>query len=207
MARLVSRKRSELTRQITPPAKAVNRDKFSEPSPRNRHFSALVEGKVYVWAGNTDGTKDVCLYHFDPLTESWSQSDCIGPNPPGCKDAACASAGHHLYVYGGRDKENARYHSSLHQLDLRTKTWRMISSDGPRRKRSCGLVHVAGDLSSYLLLFGGEDEGFNDTDEIHMFDLNEGEKEGAMCYGYHLLYIWGLVHVMKCELKCMIVRP
>ena len=182
---------------------AVNHDKFSEPSQRDGHVSALVDGKVFVWGGDTGRTEDADhCYHFDTLTESWSQSDCIGPTPPGFVLAACASAGHHLYVYGGRDKEK-RHYSSLHQLDLRTNTWRMISSDGPRRKRACGLVHVTGDLSSYLLLVGGRDEGYNDTDEIHMFDLNEGEKEGAMCYGY----IWGLVHVMKCELKCIIVRP
>ena len=165
---------------------AVNRDKFSEPSPRDGHVSALVDAKVYVWGGDSGGTRDANhCYHFDPLLESWSQSDCIGPTP-GLELAACASAGHHLYVYGGRDKEGGRLYSSLHQLDLRTNTWRMISSDhdGPRRKIACGLVHVAGDVSSHLLLIGGEYEDEQDTDEIHMFDLNEGEKECAMCYGY-----------------------
>ena len=188
---------------------AVNRDKFSEPSPRNGHVSALVDGsKVYVWGGTT-GDADHC-YHFDPLSESWSQSDCIGPDRGGAY-AACASAGHHLYVYGGRDGIDGRLYSSLHQLDLRTNTWRMISSDHdgprPRRKIACGLVHVAGDVSSHLLLIGGEDEDLQDTNEIHMFDLNEGEKEGAMCYGHPPPFIWGLVHVMNGELKCMIVRP
>ena len=164
---------------------AVNRDKFSEPSPRQGHVSALVDAKVCVWGDtNTEGTKDANhCYHFDPLLESWSQSDCIGPTP-GLQYAACASAGHHLYTYGGRDVGDGCY-SSLHQLDLRTNTWRMISlsaHDWPRRKIACGLVHV----SSHLLLIGGEDEDRQDTDEIHMFDLNEGEKEGAMCYGHPL---------------------
>ena len=161
---------------------AVNRDKFSEPSPRHGHVSALVDGKVYVWGGYTEGTEDA-TYHFDPLSESWSQSDCIGPTPRGLDSAACASAGHHLYVYGGCDKQS-RLYSSLHQLDLRTNTWKTISSDhdGPRRKQGCRMLA----LSSHLLLIGGRHELNKDTDEIHMFDLKKGEKEGAMCYGYPL---------------------
>ena len=159
---------------------AVNRDKFSEPSPRDSHISALVDGKIYVWGGDTGGTSDANhCYHFDPLSESWSQSDCIGPTS-GLESAACASAGHHLYVYGGCD-EKGRYCSSLHQLDLRTNTWRMISSDGPRRKLGCGLTVY--DSSSNLLLIGGEDEDGNFTDEIHTFNLKEGEEEeGAMSH-------------------------
>ena len=159
---------------------AVNRDKFSEPSRRVSHVSALVDGKVFLWGGDTEGTEDTACYHFDPITESWSLSDCIGPTPPGLQDAACASAGHHLYVYGGEDKEN-HYYSSLHQLDLRTNTWRTISSDhdGPRRKVGCGLTVY--DSSSNLLI-GGQDKDYNDTDEIHTFNLKEGEEEGAMSY-------------------------
>ena len=161
---------------------AVNRDKFSEPSPRNAHVSALVDGKVYVWGGYARPAEDAATINcFQPLWESWSQSDCIGPTPSGLRYAACASAGHHLYVYGGCDKEG-RYYSSLHQLDLRTNTWRMISSGraqgGPKRKVSCGLTVY--DSSSNLLLIGGQDEHGFTTDEIHTFDLKEGEEEGAM---------------------------
>ena len=161
---------------------AVNRDKFSEPSPRSYHVSALVDGKVYVWGGDTRPAEDAATINcFQPLWESWSQSDCIGPTPPGLLFAACASAGHHLYVYGGRDEER-RCYSSLHQLDLRTNTWRMISScwGGPKRKIGCGLTVY--DSSSNLLLIGVQDEHGNTTKEIHTFDLKEGEEEGAMSY-------------------------
>ena len=159
---------------------AVNRDKFSEPSPRIQHVSALVDGKVCVWGGVTRPAEDAATINcFQPLWESWSQSDCIGPTLPGLLFAACASAGHHLYVYGGRDEEG-RYSIFLHQLDLRTNTWRMISNDGPRRKRACGLT-VYGS-SSNLLLIGGQDEDGNTTEKIHTFNLKEGEEEGAMSY-------------------------
>ena len=161
---------------------AVNRDKFSEPSPRSEHVSALFDGKVYVWGGDTRPAEDAATINcFQPLGESWSQSDCIGPTPPGLQYAACASAGHHFYVYGGRDEELRNY-SSLHQLDLRTNTWKMISSghDGPRNNIGCGLTVY--NSSSNLLLIGGQDKGYNDTDEIHTFNLKEGEEECAMSY-------------------------
>ena len=161
---------------------AVNRDKFSEPSPRDVHVSALVDGKVCVWGGRTRPAEDAATINcFQPLWESWSRSDCIGPTPCGIHYAACASAGHHFYVYGGRDEER-RYYSSLHQLDLRTNTWRMISSDhdGPRKNIGCGLTFY--NSSSNLLLIGGQDKGYNATDEIHTFNLKEGEEECAMSY-------------------------
>ena len=161
---------------------AVNRDKFSEPSPRHQHVSALVGGKVCVWGGDTWPAEDPATINcFQPLWESWSQSDCIGPTPCGLHCAACASAGHHFYVYGGRDEES-RYYSSLHQLDLRTNTWRMISSDhdGPRKNIGCGLTFY--NSSSNLLLIGGQDKDYNATDEIHTFNLKEGEEECAMSY-------------------------
>ena len=155
---------------------AVNRDKFTEPSLRGRPVSALVDGKVCVWGGDTVDTSDANhCYHFDPLSESWSQSDCIGPTPELEREfaiAACASAGHHLYVYGERDEKGD---SSFHQLDLRTNTWRMISSDGPSMICGCGLTVY--DSSSNLLLIGGEDEDGNITDKIHTFNLKEGEEE------------------------------
>ena len=157
---------------------AVNRDKLSEPFPRQGHVSALVDGKVYVWGADTGGAENATIiYSFHPLSESWSRIECLGPTPPGLEYAACASAGHHLYVYGGRGKEGG--HSNfLHQLDLRRNTWRMISSDGPGKKRGCGLM--ACDLSSHLhlLLIGGRDGDHKDTNEIHMFDLNECKREG-----------------------------
>ena len=141
----------------------------------------MVDGKVYVWGGDTRPAEDAATINcFQPLWESWSQSDCIGPTPSGLYYAACASAGHHFYVYGGHDE--SRYYSSLHQLDLRTNTWRMISSDhdGPKKKIGCGLIFY--NSSSNLLLFGGEGEGGNITDEIRNFNLKEGEEEGAMSY-------------------------
>ena len=162
-----------------------------EPSPRWCHYSALVEEKFCVCGGRT---KDFLqekseltssVHCFDPLLEFWDVNKIGGVPHPGLYAGACASAGHHVYLYGGHD--GSRYQSSLHQLDTRSWTWKQLSSSGPMRKIGCGLVAH----DSKLVLFGGY--GYPSgptqpgaefikatgnggwTNEVHTFDLKEGE--------------------------------
>ena len=120
------------------------------------------------------------VHCFDTLLEFWDENKVNGVPPPGLYGGACASAGHHVYMYGGYD--GSRRQSSLHQLDTRSWTWKQLSSAGPMRKSRCGMV--AND--SKLVLFGGygfpsgptqPGAEFNGgwTDEVHTFDLKEGE--------------------------------
>ncbi len=169
---------------------------FSEPSPRFGQFSALVEGKLCVWGGRTKDfykkKSDLAssVHRFDPLQESWENNITSGPTPPGLYDGACASAGHHLYHYGGSD--GSQRHGSLHQLDTRSWRWKQLSGPGgPMRKSGCGMVAY----KSSLVVFGGygapsgptppgaelilstkytDSRGW--TNELHTFDLEEGEE-------------------------------
>ena len=127
---------------------------------------------------------------FDPLLEFWDVNKTSGVPPTWLHLGACASAGHHVYLYGGTD--GPRPQSSLHQLDTRSWTWKQLSSSGPMRMG----VHVCGMVAhdSKLVLFGGygfpsgptqpgaefiKDSRYTDgrgwTNEIHTFDLKEGE--------------------------------
>ena len=177
----------------------------SEPSPRWGQLSAVVEGKLCLYGGRTkDFLKEKSglassVHSFDPFLDYWSEArayillrrlsedNCSGVPPPGLYGGACASVGHHVYVYGGSD--GSARQSSLHQLDTRTWTWKQLSSCGPMRKIGCGMVGYG----SNLVLFGGygipsgptqpgtefvkysksTDGGW--TNELHTFDLNEGE--------------------------------
>ena len=166
---------------------------FSEPSPRWGQLSAVVEEKLCVYGGRT---KDFLneksglassVHSFDGLLESWYSED-TGDPPPGLYGGACASAGHHVYVYGGVD--GPAYQGSLHQLDTRTRTWKQLSSTGPMRKTGCKMVAY----DSNLVLFGGYGipsgptqpgaefvknskytDGSGWTNELHTFDLIKGE--------------------------------
>ena len=130
------------------------------------------------------------VYCFDPLLEFWDVNKTSGDPPPGLYAGACASAGHHVYLYGGRDI--SYYQSFLHQLDTRSWKWKQLSSAGPGPMKKCGCRMVAHD--SKLVLFGGYGYpsgptqpgaefiknsrltgGVGWTNEVHTFDLKEGE--------------------------------
>ena len=156
----------------------------------------LVEEKFCVCGGRT---KDFLqekselassVHCFDPLLEFWDVNKISGVPPTGLYAGACASAGHHVYVYDGRDK--SYYQSSLHQLDTRSWKWKQLSSAGPGPMKKCECRMVAHD--SKLVLFGGYGypsgptqpgaefiknsrltDGVGWTNEVHTFNLKEGE--------------------------------
>ena len=131
------------------------------------------------------------IHSFEPVTpflEFWDKNKLSGVPPPGLYHGACASAGHHVYLYGGHD--GSRLQSSLHQLDTRSWTCKQLSSAGPMRKSVCGMIAH----DSKLVLFGGygipsgptqqgaefiKNSTYTDgrgwTNEVHTFDLKEGE--------------------------------
>lgn len=121
----------------------------------------------------SESTNELASYvhSFDLSQRCWAKQPCSGPLPLGLCGAACASAGHLLYVYGGFD--GSEYHDSLHQLDTKSLKWTQLSSSGPMKKDACGMV-VYG---RKLILFGGvnlQEQRY--TDNLHTFDLTEGEK-------------------------------
>ena len=129
------------------------------------------------------------VHSFDPFLECWDENKFSGVPPPGIYLGACASSGHHVYLYGGSD--GSRLHCSLHQLDTKSWTWKQLSSSCPTRKLMCRMVTFA----SKLVLFGGygfpsgptrpgvefiKDSrlttGIGWTNELHTYDLKEGEE-------------------------------
>ena len=145
-----------------------------EPSPRSRHFSAAVVDKLYVWGGERGLGESVVtsiVHHYDPDSETWNTNTCEGPHPPGIREGACASAGHHLYTYGGYD-EGGNEQGILHLLDTRSRRWKLISSEGGPMKKAGSRMIV---YDSKIVLFGGFDYS-GETNELHTFNLKEGER-------------------------------
>ena len=153
---------------------------MAEPSPRYHHFSGPVEGKLYVWGGDGYGKSVVMsiVHHYDPDSETWNTNTCEGPHPPGTSWGTSASAGHHLYTYGGQ-KEGENKQGTLHLLDTTSRRWKLISSEGgPMRKTGSRMIIY----DSNIVLFGGFGELLDSigssgrTDELHTFNLKEGER-------------------------------
>ena len=132
------------------------------------------------------------VHSFYPFLEFWADNRCSGVPPPGLYDGACASAGHHIYLYGGHGGHGSHAQGFLHQLDTRSWTWKQLSSAGPGMiKTRCRMVVY----DSKLVLFGGygypsgptqpgaefiKDNDFTYgvgwTNELNTFNLKEGEE-------------------------------
>ena len=148
---------------------------MAEPYPRRDHFSAAIVDKLYVWGGVGGYRERVVtsiVHHYDPDSETWNTNTCQGPHPPGIRSGACASAGHHLYTYGGWN-EGGNVQGTLHQLDTRSRRWNLISSEGgPMRKKGSRMIIY----DSKIVLFGGRGKSGRMTNELHTFNLKEGER-------------------------------
>lgn len=141
-----------------------------------------------MWGGDIDGFHKknseltATFKTFDPLMETWSQHATKGSPPRWVINGACASSGHHLYVYGGHDRVTQE--GSLHQLNVQSCTWTQLSAHttgGPKMKSACRMVCY----KNSLVLFGGwgnhsgvtqpgTSHKFEWTNELHVFDLGKG---------------------------------
>lgn len=167
-----------------------------EPPPRWGHFSAPINGYLYVWGGRTENFSSAeqneaqsTLYILDPYLESWEKKIFDGSHHPGVYSGACASTGQNLYLFGGHDGDICR--SSLYQFNTKTLKWtELVADEGPMGKTGCRMIIFDGKL----LIFGGygipsgptqpesefiENNRFTDgrgwTNELHSFNLKEGE--------------------------------
>ena len=138
----------------------------------------------------TQLTKSIQMY--DPFTETWRKFPTIGAPPEGLYNGTATSFDHFFYTYGGDNRTS--YSSSLNQLDTRSYTWTQLSSQhecGPMRKVGCGIIYY----NNSLIIYGGlgirsselqagsqfikntiYKDGSGWTNEIHMFNISEGNK-------------------------------
>ena len=163
-------------------------------------FCSDVEGKTYFWGGQSKEVLEgktsleefaASVYTFDPYLETWATLTPGGSPPSGIHSGACACAGHHMYTYGGWNVSAGSHDGNLHCLDTRTSKWTKLASTGPMKKTASGMI-AYGDQ---LLLFGGagvpsgptqpgsefllddkDTDGSGWTNELHTFDLREGEQ-------------------------------
>ena len=140
-------------------------EKLCEPSARCDHVVLSVEGRVYLWGGETqDSVSDDkiklanCIEQFDPYLEVWSQL------------------------------------STKYSLNVKILTWSQLcpagTAGGPMRKAMCGMVHFHRDklavIGGYGIPTGPTQpgstfikdttctDGRGWTNEIHVFNLDQG---------------------------------
>ena len=127
------------------------------------------------------------VHCFNQCREEWQTRATTGDPPPGFYLGTSTTTGHHLYVYGGCYGNRFLFMDSFHQLDMDTLEWSQLPS-GPMSKGVSGMVSYKGQL----ILFGGYGtpsgptqpgtqfigHGYSCgwTNELHSFNLKEGEK-------------------------------
>ena len=140
------------------------------PSPRSAFEGWTFERKVIFFAGeaekvgsgasgflvppNHEGSSDDLLSQFDPETERWSALDTFGPRPcPRCFYAV-ATREHLAFVQGGGS--TGKHFGDISKLDMRSKTWTILASDGPKLA-----YHSLSPISPIRLLLVGGSPGGN----------------------------------------------
>ena len=164
-----------------------------EPPPRWGHSSSIVEGNLLMYGGRT---KD--FYHqventinlFDPYKEKWTTHKTTGTDPIRIYNAASAQLGNNYYLYGGFDGHD--YMGCLYQFDSTWTTLKENHNNAPMRKSGCrittyseNLICTGGygipsglhQLQSQFILDNYYDDGSGWTNELHSFNLKEGEVE------------------------------
>lgn len=202
-------------------AKQLERKSY-EPAARGGHISFSIKGKLYIWGGVTHDNDESSMIlannieQFDPYIEVWSRLNTEGAPHPGQNGAASALLGEQLYTYGGtQDVGKDMYAGVLSYLDLDTLTWSLVSpaeiEGAPMKKTGCGMVHLSQDK---LAVIGGygiptdptqpqvgstfvKHTRFTDgrgwTNEIHLFDLNQGDHSYFIesdIYTHFMMILW-----------------
>ena len=146
-------------------------DGWREPAGRSGHSTAVVEKKVYLWAGDQsrmpsvhDSAKKRALLFsvevFNVDTGCWEQCTTRGAPPLGVAGYSCVAVRNALCYFGGWCGHGACYHNSVHTLSTSTLQWRMLapttSEDGaPMKKSGCGVVHFTDEEEDLLFVVGG----------------------------------------------------
>ena len=179
--------------------------------PRRASGSSAVNGELFVWRGDPKAALQV----YEPFLEWWKPE--IYPKgllPSMLYWGASACSEYSIYVYTGMNKEALESTSGcLLRLDTKLQSWSLVaphSSDSPMKKNGSGMVTY----KDFLIVFGGygiqngpiqpgsewvkcnqtekdEDpkiEGV--TNEIHKYDLKEGEINAVMVHSFMFAYFY-----------------
>ena len=111
---------------------------------------------------------------FNMETGLWEQRKTTGTPPRGADGGTYTTIGNKAYHFGGYG--GGSHYNSLHSLDLSTMQWVTLQprnpSQGPSRKSCCGIVAHGDDE---LVVFGGLIGDSRYTDELHVYNLREGQ--------------------------------
>ena len=160
--------------------------------------------ELYLYEGRVDNFKETrvqltkSIQIYEPFTEAWKEVPTTGTPPQRSYNGAATYSDNFLYTYGGTNGH--LYSASLNQLDTRSYTWTQLSAqheNGPMSKLRCGIIYY----NNSIVICGGygfpsselqagsqfikntlSTHGRGWTNEIHMFNISEGNKLSFVCF-------------------------
>ena len=134
------------------------------------HSTVVNSDILYSWGGEQDDlpmvhyndknrkfTSSVDIFHLPTL--KWERRYTTATPPAGVIRYACTNIGHNVMYFGGSCNLRECFHNDLYQLDTLTNEWREIinssPSNGPMRKRSCGMISFNIAEEDNLVVIGG----------------------------------------------------
>ncbi|KAH6854906.1 hypothetical protein B0I37DRAFT_42407 [Chaetomium sp. MPI-CAGE-AT-0009] len=123
------------------------------PPARTNHSVVTFNDKLYLFGG-TNGFKwfnDVWCY--DPMTNLWSQLDCIGYIPSPREGHAAAIVDDVMYIFGGRTEEGADL-GDLAAFRITSLRWYTFQNMGPSPSPRSG--HSMTAVGKTVVVVGGE---------------------------------------------------
>ncbi|EAQ89641.1 hypothetical protein CHGG_06260 [Chaetomium globosum CBS 148.51] len=123
------------------------------PPARTNHTVVTYNDKLYLFGG-TNGFKwfnDVWCY--DPMTNLWSQLDCIGYIPSPREGHAAAIVDDVMYIFGGRTEEGADL-GDLAAFRISSLRWYTFQNMGPSPSPRSG--HSMTAVGKTVVVLGGE---------------------------------------------------
>ena len=159
------------------------------PSSRDRHSMTMINGKLYVFGGSGDGTKEFLndLHMFDPKTSRWTLINTSN-RPEGRYEHSAVAMGKYLIISCGKCESGGLFDfwsldtSQITAAELSKKQnikWQKLQLDTKKSKEArwgCSLVSYCGKL----IFFGGWN-GKNCFNDVFVFDFDSNRLQSFEC--------------------------
>ncbi len=124
---------------------------------RSRPAAATVNGKIYLFGGETSSGKTDIVERYDPATNAWT---ILAASMPNAASNICAAViGTDVYIPGGYD--NAYYYlNTLRVYHTTSDTWTIVTTD-PLPVNLFGMSCAS--LNNKIYVFGGDSGGIFQT--------------------------------------------
>ncbi|KAL2019582.1 hypothetical protein VTK56DRAFT_9479 [Thermocarpiscus australiensis] len=123
------------------------------PPARTNHTVVTFNDKLYLFGGTNGFQWFNDVWSYDPVTNSWSQLDCIGYIPSPREGHAAALVDDVMYVFGGRNEEGADL-GDLAAFRITSRRWYTFQNMGPSPSPRSG--HSMTTVGKTIVVVGGE---------------------------------------------------